>query len=500
MNPAPPPTFDSIDAFSEHAYGAAAFSAFDAAATAHRVNAAELHDRLVAIGFGPERAPALFGEREIAEIRSGRAAYYSEFVLPRDAAGIAARFFILHEAVTETALRDIIGDAPFRFLADMAAIVPAENEWRSLVSVTWFADRLILSDARVFNVVWPGHDPFPDYVMPPGTDSIGLVRVAPRGARRAALDVCCGAGAQALAAASYSERIVGVDVNARALRFARVNAAANRVERSTFVHSDCYDALGDARFDAILSNPPFVPWPAEGTELLFRGGGPRGDIVLARILAGAVDRLDPQGTLSIVADLADAQSLPSRLRAWQGTTRRTLLLLQHRFDLVDYAESHAGHLPPGTREQQVAVLLRHFAASGIATLDFGYLVQDGTAGSTYLINSAAPATRAIFDDVAAWFAHQRRLSQGDAIDALLAIAPGLRLVRESAREPDGSLTVTHAAVGCDGSLFGVCELSDTAFRLLGRLADTPLRRRDIEDAAESCELSSLLDQGLIRLA
>jgi carbamoyltransferase len=499
MTPATPPTFDSLDAFSQHAHGAAAFAAFDPSSTAHRANATELHDRLIAIGFGPGAAAGLFNEREISEIQAARAAYFGEFVLPRDAAGTAARFFILHEAVAETALRHVLGDASFGFLADLAAIVPVEGGWRSLVSVTWFADRLIVTDARVYNVVWPGHDPFPDYVMPPGTDSIGLVRVAPRAARRATLDVCCGAGAQALAAAAYSERVVGVDVNPRALRFARFNAAANRIDGSTFVHSDCYESLGDARFDAILSNPPFVPWPQDGSELLFRGGGPRGDAVLARILQGAVERLDAGGMLAIVADFADAQTLPSRLRAWQGSRRRTLLLLQHRFELIDYAESHAGHLPPGARERQVATLLRHFAASGIQTLDFGYLLQDGTPGSTYLINSAAPATRAVSDDVAAWFEHERRLAQADSNDTPLALAPGLRLVCEIDREPGGNVVTTYFAIGAGGSLFGTCPLSATAFGLMERAAGDSFRQRDITDERESSELRALLDQGLLRL-
>jgi len=48
---------------------------------------------------------------------------------------------------------------------------------RCTVSVTWIANRLVLADARAYNVVYDGLPP-DDYVMPPGADSLGLTRVA----------------------------------------------------------------------------------------------------------------------------------------------------------------------------------------------------------------------------------------------------------------------------------------------------------------------------------
>lgn len=493
------PSAQSVDAYSERIFGAAAFAAFDEHRAAHRTAAAELHDRLVAIGLGPDRAAALFGEREIAQLRVGRAAYYDEFVLPRNAGGVAARFFILHEPAGETELRGLLGDATLRFLVEMAAVVKVEEVWRSLVSVTWFADRLILTDARVYNVVWPETEPFWDYVMPPGVDSIGLLRVAPSSPRRAALDLCCGAGAQALAAAAYSARVVGVDLNPRALRFARVNAAANRIEHATFVTSDCYDALEDGRFDAILSNPPFVPWPAESASLLFRGGGPRGEDVLSRILAGAVEQLEPRGTLAIVADLADVQTLPSRIRAWQGSRRRTLIILQQRYELFDYAYGHAGHHPPGApREREIAALLHHFAANAIRTIDFGYILQDGTEGSTHAIQTTAPLTTSISRDVSEWFAHQRRLADGTTRDLVLALAPGLRLVHESVHEPDGAIAARYLALPAPSSVLTVREVSKTAFELLRQIGERELRADDVTGEPGEAELRALIEQGYVR--
>ena len=490
---------ETADRYSERAYGAAAFAAFDPHAAAHREAAAAVRERLVDAGFGPERAAALFGASDLADVRADRSAYYDAVVLPRDAAGRAARFFVLHQTQAEPELRAWLGDPALDFLIALAAIVPAAGGLRALVSASWFAGCLIFADARAYNAVWPG-DPFADYVMPPGGDSLGLWRVAPRTPRRATLDLCCGPGTQTLAAASYSERVTGVDVNPRALRFARFNAAVNRIEHARFVLGDAYAPLGEERFDAILANPPFVPWPAGEGALLYRGGGARGEDVLARILAGAVERLEPHGSLAVVADFADAETLPERMREWQGAARRTLILLQQRYELLAYAETHAAHHDDrAARQAEVVRLLTHFRQAGIATLDFGYIVQDGMPGAALIERTAAPAATEICADVAAWFAHQRRLAAGAAGDAILRLAPGLRLVDVAESEPPAAATISCYVAPGAGSLHEARPVSRTAFGLLIRAAAGDVRAGDVSgDAAR--ELTALLERGLLRLS
>jgi carbamoyltransferase len=487
----------TADDFSERHFGGKTFAAFDPAA--HRAAAAALHDHLAGIGFGPDRAAALFGLSEIADVRASRAGYFDAFVLPFDAAGRAARFFVLHQPEAEAELRGWLGDAAVDLLIEMAAIIPAGGRLRSLVSATWFAGRLIFADARAYNAIWPG-EPFADYVMPPGGDSVGLERIAPRTPRRATLDICCGAGAQTLAAAAYSETVVGVDLNPRALRFARFNAAVNRVDHATFVLGDVYEPLGDVRFDAILANPPFVPWPPDDVELHYRGGGPTGDDVLARILAGAVARLDAHGSLSIVADLANVATLPERIARWQGESRRTLIVLQNHYEPLVYAETHAAHHDDsGRRQTQVVRLLRHFDDAGIQTLDFGYIVQDASPGSTFVVRTTAPLTTAIWGDVAAWFVHQRRLAADDRADAVLELAPGLGLVDVAERAPDGKASASCYVAPGPASLHEPGAVSRAAFALLIRVAAGGLRPRDVSDEAAARELLELLQRGLVRL-
>jgi release factor glutamine methyltransferase len=84
-----------------------------------------------------------------------------------------------------------------------------------------------------------------------------LLRDEPPGA---VLELCCGAGQIGLAAAAWTRRrLVQVDDSADACRWARHNAAANRVPVDVR-HAPMEDALDDdERFALVLADPPYVP-------------------------------------------------------------------------------------------------------------------------------------------------------------------------------------------------------------------------------------------------
>jgi carbamoyltransferase len=475
-----------------------AFAAFDPASTVHRANAAALHDRLVEIGFGQNSAAALFGVTKMTAVAPRRVAFYDRFVLASDAAGRAARFFVLHLPQTDRELRAWLGDDLVGFLAEMAAIVVRDGRWISIVSISWVWRRMIVADARAYNAIWPG-DPPNDYVMPPGYDTHGLVRVAPRTPRRRTLDLCCGSGVQALVAASYSDEVVGVDLNPRALRFARFNAALNRIDHATFIAGDTYAPVDGERFDAILANPPFVPWPDDDAGLLFRGGGARGDDVLERILAGVPAHLATPGSVAIVADFSDVADLPARLAVWQGAELRTLLMLERHHALLEYAETHAAHLTGDERHAAVVRLLRHYETSGIQTIATGYLLQDGAPGHTHVMRTANSRRRTVASDVAAWFEHQRRFARGGIDRTVIVLAPGLELVRERRRRDDGTIVESHAVEPGPRSMLAATTVSPFAFALLERVADGTVLPGEMTDPAEVHELGRLLDEGYVRI-
>lgn len=100
----------------------------------------------------------------------------------------------------------------------------------------------------------------PPGVFEPPSDAYALARVLREHAPgRDVLDVCTGSGVLAVVAGlSRARSVSAVDVSRRALATARLNGALNRLRLRTR-RSDLLDELQGARFDVIVSNPPYLP-------------------------------------------------------------------------------------------------------------------------------------------------------------------------------------------------------------------------------------------------
>lgn len=118
------------------------------------------------------------------------------------------------------------------------------------------------------------------------------------------LDLCCGSGCIGIAAALVfpGAHVDLVDVAPAALDLARRNVALHGLEARATVHaSDLFDQLAEARWDLILSNPPYV----DAVDMASLPAEHRHEPALG--LAGGVDGLDLVGRIIDV--------LPRRLAA-----------------------------------------------------------------------------------------------------------------------------------------------------------------------------------------
>jgi 16S rRNA (guanine1207-N2)-methyltransferase len=70
------------------------------------------------------------------------------------------------------------------------------------------------------------------------------------------LDLGCGTGLLAAAAARRGGRVTAIDADLRAVESARRTLAANDLASEVLI-SDCAQAVSDRRFDVVLCNPPF---------------------------------------------------------------------------------------------------------------------------------------------------------------------------------------------------------------------------------------------------
>ncbi|CAE8617214.1 unnamed protein product, partial [Polarella glacialis] len=164
-------------------------------------------------------------------------------------------------------------------------------------------------------------------VMYLSPDSYALVQAAPREPRaEGVLDVCCGSGVQGLAALRYyAQHATFLDVNPRALQFTLFNTHLNGFgDRVTLIEGSICDSglpkgLEEQVFDAILTNPPFVPNPdnaASAAGPLYSGGGADGELVLEAVVKKGVRLLSASGRLSAVAEVPNAEGLATRLAGW----------------------------------------------------------------------------------------------------------------------------------------------------------------------------------------
>ena len=189
---------------------------------------------------------------------------------------------------------------------------------------------------------------------------------------RHVLDLCTGSGALGVAAALGGARsVTAVDLSRSAVLTARLNARLNDVEMRV-LRSDLFDALGDRRFDLIVSNPPYLPSP--DAELPRRGvrraweAGPDGRALIDRILAEAPRHLLPGGSLLMVhSSVCDTERTVGGLA---GRGLKAEVVERHRGPLGPLLAARAselmrlGLLEEGLREEEMVVVRGRLPAAG----------------------------------------------------------------------------------------------------------------------------------------
>lgn len=152
-----------------------------------------------------------------------------------------------------------------------------------------------------------------------------VARLAGRGPVRVA-DIGTGSGAIAVAVAHLLPEagVVAVDLSGEALAVARENGARNGVAgRVEFRQGDLLAPLAGERFDAILSNPPYIgedevsglmPEVRDWEPHLALTPGADGLIIYRRLAAEAPALLKPGGLLGVEVGFRQAQAVADLFR------------------------------------------------------------------------------------------------------------------------------------------------------------------------------------------
>ncbi|UYY58333.1 methyltransferase [Sphingomonas sp. S2-65] len=218
-------------------------------------------------------------------------------------------------------------DAELLELLDAAGVLEDAGEGlvRSAVRVSWLKGRLFVHSAyptQDEDAVFFGPDSyrFADLI------EAELTRHCPAGAR--IVDIGTGSGVGGIVAAGLcaDASVVLTDINPKALRFARINAAAAGVEAACVEGSDL-SGVEDG-IHLALANPPYIM--DEGSRAYRDGGEMRGGKVSFDMARMAVAKLAPGGRLVLYTGSAIARGEDVLRDALQGLADENALDFSYR--------------------------------------------------------------------------------------------------------------------------------------------------------------------------
>jgi ribosomal protein L3 glutamine methyltransferase len=190
-------------------------------------------------------------------------------------------------------------------ISDVLAMIDRRTSERLpaayLTNEAWLTDYRFYVDERVIVPRSFIAEIMPEQFQPWVTDPDAVTNV---------LELCTGSGCLAimLADAFPNAQVDAVDLSTDALEVAKKNVAEYELQdRITLYHSDLYDKLPAKKYDLIVTNPPYVnstsmsTLPAEykAEPQMALAGGDDGMDLVRRIVAGAKERLTPQGALVV---------------------------------------------------------------------------------------------------------------------------------------------------------------------------------------------------------
>lgn len=226
-----------------------------------------------------------------------------------------------------------------------------------------------------------------DHVLGVGGASLTLVRITPREQVDRALDMGCGCGIQALHASRHARTVVATDLSERALAFAAFNAALNGIDLD-LRHGSLFEPVATAdgtpeTFDLIVSNPPFVITPRDGSvpSWTYRDGGAAGDALVGQVVEQLPAHLAPGGIGVMLGNWEITAGAPwdAHPRAWLERGDLDALVIQRETeDPAQYAEAWArdGGITPreDAWEPMIGAWLQDFARRDVRAIGFGYVM------------------------------------------------------------------------------------------------------------------------------
>jgi len=202
-----------------------------------------------------------------------------------------------------------------------------------------------------------------------------------------ALDLGTGSGLLALLLARQARTVLATDVNPVALRYAALGAALNAAPQITVRAGSLFEPVGEARFDRIVSNPPFVISP--DASLLFRYSDLANDDMSRQVIEGAAAHLRDDGIASILCNwiVPRGASWLDAVRPWVEDRGCDALVLLHGVEEpLSYAvrwNGRAQYVASAEFGRLLGRWLEHDRRQGIEAIASGAIVLRRSTGRTW---------------------------------------------------------------------------------------------------------------------
>lgn len=405
-------------------------------------------------------------------------------------------------SISQAAAQRALHPIPIEKLADAGLLEIGSESVRSTVRVLPCDGLVLLGDSAGGS----------DLVAPLTRPTQLAAWLTPSDTRRSMLDLGTGSGVLGLRAARHCARVVGVDINPRALGFAELNRRLNGLENVEWREGDWLKPVAGERFDLIVSNPPYVVSP--DSEFTYRDSGMPGAELVAELCREIPDYLEEDG-LAIVLGMwphktnDDWEAAP---RSWvRGNDCDSLVVC---FDTVAPLEHAIAWNSPPTRlldpavfKETVARWTRYFHESGTEAISFGAVVlrrrRSGRHWSRLIRASTAPSVGAARQLMRTMMGNDFLERSPDLLDHRYAVPSGLNVAQRLVRAERDWLE-RAATVSLPGELGVSADVDpDSLNALFGCDGGPPLREliKDSDGVAITvAAVTQLLSSGLLEIA
>jgi methylase of polypeptide subunit release factors len=224
--------------------------------------------------------------------------------------GALVQLFVLNEPTALDLTREALVPLGLDAAARLGLLRVEGDRVHPLVKLVPHDDLIIASDLRLV----PGQAAPNDHVPGVHRPSVTLSHLTVRTPVDRGLDLGTGNGVEAILMSRHVKHVVGSDVSARAIEYARFNGILNGTPDIDWRVGSWFEPMRNERFDLIACNPPYVISPA--SQYIYRDSGMQGDSVSEQVVreVGAHLAEDGFGTITVswAADAEDTEALPVR--------------------------------------------------------------------------------------------------------------------------------------------------------------------------------------------